>query len=150
MRPRNWLTRAAFVPALLAALGAGGGCGGKPWFAESFKQPNSYDLKGEQVEIRMLTKSDLQSFRIEGADGKVEDPVLAAMCKEANKDVQAFEVYRAGKPEWERRELPAATLQIQDLREFAACVAGKKDPDFSLEHDLAVQEALLKASGMTK
>ena len=44
--------------------------------------------------------------------------------------------------------LPAATLQISDLREFAAVVAGKKRPDFSMEHDLAVQETLLRASGM--
>jgi hypothetical protein len=39
-------------------------------------------------------------------------------------------------------------LQLADLREFAACVRGKKDPDFSPEHDLAVQEALLRACGM--
>src|SRR5262245_7536399 len=66
----------------------------------------------------------------------------------ANKDVQPVEVYRAGKPGWERIDLPAATLQVRDLREFAACVAGKKDPDFGFEHDLAVQETLLRASGM--
>jgi predicted dehydrogenase len=66
----------------------------------------------------------------------------------ANKDIQPVEVYRAGKPGWERVDLPAATLQVRDLREFAACVAGKKDPDFGFEHDLAVQETLLRASGM--
>jgi predicted dehydrogenase len=63
-----------------------------------------------------------------------------------NKDIQPIEVYR-GK-EWERLELPAATLQIADLREFAASVSRKKEPDYSLEHDLAVQEALLRASRM--
>ena len=42
-----------------------------------------------------------------------------------------------------------ALAHERDLREFAACVAGKKDPDFNLDHDLAVQEALLKASNMT-
>ena len=65
-----------------------------------------------------------------------------------NKNVQPVEVYRKGKPGWERLEPPAATLQIADLREFAACVVGKKQPEFSMEHDLAVQEALLRASGM--
>ena len=44
--------------------------------------------------------------------------------------------------------LTARTLQISDLREFAAVVANKKRPDFSMEHDLAVQETLLRASGM--
>jgi predicted dehydrogenase len=65
-----------------------------------------------------------------------------------NRNVQPLEVYRTGQKGWETRDLPAATLQIRDLREFAACVAGKKEPDFSFEHDLIVQETLLKASGM--
>ena len=46
----------------------------------------------------------------------------------ANKNIQPIEVFRAGKPDWETIELPAATLQIPDLREFAAVVAGKKAP----------------------
>jgi predicted dehydrogenase len=66
----------------------------------------------------------------------------------ANKDVQPVEVYRAGAADWQRLDLPAQTLQIRDLREFALCVAGKKQPDFSLDHDLMVQETLLRASGM--
>jgi predicted dehydrogenase len=63
----------------------------------------------------------------------------------ANKNIQPIEVFRAGEADWQTVELPTATLQIADLREFAAVVAGKK-PDFSMEHDLAVQEALLKSS----
>ncbi len=66
----------------------------------------------------------------------------------ANKEIQPIEVYRAGATDWERLDLPAATLQITDLREFAATVAGTKPPDFGEEHDLAVQEMLLRASGM--
>jgi len=66
----------------------------------------------------------------------------------ANKNVQPIETYRAGDKDWQTHELPAATLQIADLREFAAVVNDGKQPDFSLEHDLAVQEALLRASGM--
>ena len=42
----------------------------------------------------------------------------------------------------------AQTLQIRDLREFAAVITGKKRPNFSFEHDLSVQETLLRASGM--
>ncbi|MCI0455519.1 MAG: Gfo/Idh/MocA family oxidoreductase [Gemmataceae bacterium] len=66
----------------------------------------------------------------------------------ANRDLQPVEVYRTGDKNWRRIDLKAATLQIADLREFAACVARKKQPDFSPEHDLTVQEALLRASGM--
>src|SRR5262249_22060390 len=66
----------------------------------------------------------------------------------ANKNIQPVEVYHKGKSGWQQIDLPAQTLQIRDLREFAACLPGKKDPDFSLEHDLEVQEALLRASGM--
>jgi predicted dehydrogenase len=66
----------------------------------------------------------------------------------ANKAIQPIEVYGAGESDWKRIDLPARTLQISDLREFAACVGGKKEPDYTLEHDLAVQETLLKACGM--
>lgn len=66
----------------------------------------------------------------------------------ANKDIQPVEVFKAGQKDWQRLEPPAQVLQIRDLREFAAVVAGKKDPEFSLDHDLMVQEALLQASGM--
>ncbi|MSR59019.1 MAG: Gfo/Idh/MocA family oxidoreductase [Planctomycetaceae bacterium] len=65
-----------------------------------------------------------------------------------NKNIQPIEVFRVGMPDWQTLELPAATLQIADLREFAAIVQGNKTPDFSMEHDLIVQESLLTASGM--
>jgi predicted dehydrogenase len=66
----------------------------------------------------------------------------------ANKEIQPIDVYRSGAADWKRIDLPARVLQISDLREFAACVAGKKAPDYSVEHDLAVQETLLRASDM--
>lgn len=65
-----------------------------------------------------------------------------------NKMVQPIDVFQKGAPGWKTIELPAATLQIADLREFAAIVSRGKAPDFSMEHDLIVQEALLAASGM--
>ena len=43
----------------------------------------------------------------------------------------------------------AAVLQITDLREFAACVAGQREPQYSFEHDLVVHEALLRSSGVS-
>lgn len=67
----------------------------------------------------------------------------------ANKNIQPIEFFRTGAPDWQTAELAAAILQIADLREFASVIAGKKSPDFSMEHDLIVQEALLKSSGMT-
>lgn len=89
------------------------------------------------------------SRRIEvfGTEGALVIPHLGSGHL-ANKDRQALDVYRKGQADWQRLELPAQTLQIRDLREFAACVAGRKEPDFSLDHDLAVQETLLKASNM--
>jgi predicted dehydrogenase len=67
----------------------------------------------------------------------------------ANKEVQPIEVYRAGESDWRRLELPAATLQIADLCEFAACLAGGKAPDYSMEHDFHVQETLLRSCGVS-
>src|SRR5208283_408479 len=66
----------------------------------------------------------------------------------ANKNIQPIEVYESGEKDWQTIELPAQALHIRDLREFAACIAGKKQPDFGMEHDLTVQETLLRASGM--
>ncbi len=65
----------------------------------------------------------------------------------ANKDIQPIDVCKSG-GQWERLELKAQTLHIKDLREFAAVIAGRKEPEFSMDHDLVVQEALLEASGM--
>ncbi len=89
------------------------------------------------------------SRRIEvyGTEGAVVIPHLGSGHL-ANKDLQTVEVFRAGQKDWETVELKAKTLQIADLREFAATVAGKKDPDFSMEHDLTVQEMLLRSCGM--
>ncbi len=66
----------------------------------------------------------------------------------ANEAVQVIEVYQNGWPDWQRIERPARPLQIADLREFAAVVAGKKPPDYSSRHDLLVEQILLEASGM--
>lgn len=68
----------------------------------------------------------------------------------ANANVQPIEVYRRGQPRWETIELPARPLQIKDLREFGAVVGGRKTSDYGTDHDLAVQEALLRASGMLR
>jgi len=47
--------------------------------------------------------------------------------------------------------VPAVTpVTLSDLREFAAIVAGRKAPDFTMEHDLVVQEALLTACGAVR
>lgn len=66
----------------------------------------------------------------------------------ANNSYQPIEVFHTEEPKWERLDLPASVLQIQDLREFAAVVRGEKPPEFSREHDLAVHKALLQSSGM--
>lgn len=65
-----------------------------------------------------------------------------------NNPYQPLDVLKKGATSWERLNLPAATLQIRDLREFAAVVRGEKAPNYTLEHDFNVQEALMTASGM--
>lgn len=66
----------------------------------------------------------------------------------ANRPIQRLEVAIACDTSWQTLEFPESPLQIADLREFAAVVRGEKTPEFSLEHDLIVQEMLLRASGM--
>ena len=48
--------------------------------------------------------------------------------------------YRRG---WQDVEVGERTLFEQDLREFAACIGGKQ-PEYDSDHDLAVQETLLR------
>lgn len=85
-------------------------------------------------------------FEVWGTEGALVIPHLGSGHL-ANKNIQPIEVCAAGGA-WEQIDLPAATLQIADLREFAAVVAGRKAAEFSMDHDLAVQEALLLACGM--
>jgi predicted dehydrogenase len=66
----------------------------------------------------------------------------------ANKNIQPIETFKVGDDDWRTIELPVATLQISDLRQFADIVLRHRQPEFSMEHDLMVQEALLRASGM--
>lgn len=89
------------------------------------------------------------SRRIEvyGTEGAIIIPHLGSGHL-ANNATQPIEIARRGRSDWERLEIPAGTLQISDLREFCAVIAGRKSPDFSREHDLAVHAALIEASGM--
>lgn len=86
-------------------------------------------------------------LEVYGSEGALVIPHLGSGHL-ANKNIQPVELYRAGKSNWNRLDLESRPLQISDLREFAACVTRKKQPDFSPAHDLAVQETLLRASGM--
>jgi hypothetical protein len=87
------------------------------------------------------------SRRIEvfGTGGAVVIPHLGSGHLE-NGAAQPLEVCRAGDTTWTRLSPPASVLQLSDLREFAAVLAGRKVPDFPLEHDLLVHETLLAAS----
>jgi len=109
-----------------------------------FEYPHAWGI----IEVPILEVAPA-SRRIEvyGTEGAFVIPHLGSGHL-ANKSIQPVEVYKTGKPDWERIELEAATLQIADLREFKACVERKKEPDYALEHDLVVQESLLQASGM--
>lgn len=109
-----------------------------------FRYPNAW----ASVEVPTLEVAP-HSRRIEvfGTEGAIVIPHLGSGHL-ANRNVQPVQVYRVGQRDWQTLEPPAVTLQIADLREFAAVTAGKKRPDFSAEHDLAVQETLLRASGM--
>jgi predicted dehydrogenase len=109
-----------------------------------FTYPNAWGC----VEVPALEVAPRQR-RIEvfGTEGALVIPHLGSGHL-ANRNVQPIHIYRRGQADWQTLEPQAATLQINDLREFAAVLAGKKQPDFSMEHDLAVQEVLLQASGM--
>ena len=121
-----------------------------PSFVDNGLAVFGYEHAWGAVEVPTLEVAP-HSRRIEvyGTEGACIIPHLGSGHL-ANKDIQPIEIYRKGKADWESVELKAATLQIADLREFAACVTAAKDPDFGFGHDLTVQEALLNASGMLR
>lgn len=96
-----------------------------------------------QLEVATATRR----IEVYGTKGAVVIPHLGSGHL-ANKALQPVEVFSAATGAWETLPLEAATLQISDLREFAAVVRGEKEPDYSLDHDRIVQRALLEASGM--
>jgi len=90
---------------------------------------------------------DCRRFELYGTEGALVIPHLGSGHL-ANQPTQDYLTWKRGETEWVRHAPPAATLQIRDLREFAAVVRGEKEPEFSAEHDLCVQRTLLQACGM--
>jgi predicted dehydrogenase len=111
------------------------------------------------IEVNALEIApDARHFEVYGSGGACTIPNLGSGHL-ANAARQPLDVYLedGAYPEgtiespiagWRRLALPAATLQITDLREFAASVTGEKEPEYSFEHDLIVHEALLRSSGV--
>jgi predicted dehydrogenase len=109
-----------------------------------FGYPNAW----ASVEVPALEVAPhARRLEVFGTEGALVIPHLGSGHL-ANRNIQPIEVFRRGHADWQTIELPASTLQISDLREFAAVIAGRKRPDFDMQHDLAVQETLLRASGM--
>jgi predicted dehydrogenase len=107
-----------------------------------------YDRAWAVVEVPALEVAT-QARRIEvyGTKGALVIPHLGSGHL-PNRNVQPLEIYQPDAGQWQRLDLPAATLHVADLREFAAVLSRGKAPDYSLEHDRIVQESLLRASGM--
>ena len=106
-----------------------------------------YDHAWGIVEVTALESvPDARRFEVYGTEGACAIPNLGSGHLE-NDATQALDVCVGPEPKWRRLDLPTATLQISDLREFAACIGRRKKPDYDMEHDLIVQESLLKAVG---
>lgn len=120
-----------------------------------FEYPRAFGI----IEVNALEIApDARHFEVYGSRGACTIPNLGSGHL-ANATTQPLDIYLedGAYPEgtidspvagWRRLDLPAATLQIRDLREFAACLAGEKEPEYSFEHDLVVHEALLRSSGV--
>ncbi len=58
----------------------------------------------------------------------------------------AFEGYSAG---WQEVTVPTPPGPPSLLTELAACISGAKDPDYTLDHDMAVHRTLFAGCGIT-
>ncbi len=97
-----------------------------------------------QIEVTALEiATDARRFEVYGTEGAIVIPNLGSGHLE-NSAYQCVERYR---PEsgWESIDLPAATLQSEDLSEFYSRVVESKPSKFDANHDLAVQRWLVKS-----
>src|SRR5262249_22255755 len=76
---------------------------------------------------------DQRRIEVYGTEGALVIPHMGSGHL-SNNAVQPLDVLARDGKTWERLNLKAAVLQIRDLREFAAVVAGKKQPNYTLEH----------------
>ena len=90
---------------------------------------------------------DARRIEVFGTEGGIVIPHLGSGHL-TNDATQPIQIFHRGDASWTTLPLPQATLQIADLREFAAVVRGERPPAYSLTHDFAVQELLLRVCGM--
>src|SRR5437660_4320402 len=88
--------------------------------------------------------SERRQFTICGTEGTVIvqplEPPAARLCLR-----QPNAGYPAG---WQPVPIENVPRYVRDFEEFAACIRGERQPSYDYDHDEAVQEAVLKASGM--
>jgi predicted dehydrogenase len=53
-------------------------------------------------------------------------------------------------PGWQSVPVENVSRYVRDFEEFAACIRGERSPSYDTDHDEAVQEAVLNASGMKR
>jgi predicted dehydrogenase len=85
-----------------------------------------------------------RQFAVCGTEGTVIlqpfEPPATRLCLREPKAA-----YAAG---WQSIPVENIPRYVRDFEEFAACLRGERQPSYGYEHDEAVQEAVLKASGM--
>lgn len=105
-----------------------------------------YDSAFATIESSGMESGAMQnrSFEVYGTRGTViiqplEPPEVVLHLDEP------WAEYRAG---WQSPRVESLPRHTRDLEEFAACIRKEKEPDYSPEHDLLVQEVLLGMCGV--
>lgn len=101
-----------------------------------------YDRAFATIETCAMESGALQnrSFEVYGTTGTVVIQPLEPPEVMLHLDAP-WEQYRQG---WQSAPINPVPRHVRDLREFADCIRGRKEPDFAPGHDLAVQETLLE------
>jgi predicted dehydrogenase len=88
--------------------------------------------------------SQRRQFAVCGSEGTVIlqpfEPPAVHLCLR-----QPAAGYSSG---WQPVPVENVPRYVRDFEEFAACIRGEREPSYDYDHDAAVQEAVLKASGM--
>jgi predicted dehydrogenase len=101
------------------------------------------DLESSAMEVGANQR---RQFAVCGSEGTAVvqpfEPPAVRLCLR-----QPTAGYQTG---WQSIAVDNSPRYIRDFEEFAACIRGERRPSYSYDHDDAVQEAVLRASGMER
>ena len=135
-----WGLRLPVISAV-ALVVAFAGCGGGGGSAKRYDDVR----KGAALLPREIALEFLQGIRSRPGRSVLGNESVIPPCKLTNGGITSRGEYKKGTQEV---RFPKYTRYVEDAADMARIIRGEKTPDYSYEHDLTVQETLLKSCAL--